>query len=126
MAIIRNTGMAAGASLILLLLAGCSQQQAGNAEKGQEAPAAAALQGPAKSGEELFRQYCSTCHPDGGNVSDPQKNLRRATLQAAHITRPEDIIRIMRHPESRMITFDQSTISDRDARAIAEYVLKAF
>jgi len=116
--------LAAGV-LLVLPLAACSTKPVEHADKGQK-PASEPPQATARSGEELFKQYCANCHPDGGNVSDPEKNLRRATLKAAHITRPEDIIRVMRRPESRMITFDQSTISDRDARAIAEYVLKAF
>lgn len=114
------------ASAVLLILVACNPEPDVKARKNTPVAGVAASQAPAKSGEELFKQFCATCHPDGGNASDPQRNLRRATLRANHITRPEDIIRIMRHPISRMITFDQSTISDRDARAIAEYVLSAF
>jgi|SRR5450631_3725044 len=117
---------AAAASILMLMLPACSPEPDRNARKSPPEPAAAARPAPAKTGEELFKQYCATCHPDGGNVSDPEKTLRRSTLRANHITRPEEIIRVMRHPLSRMITFDQSTISDQDARAIAEYVQAAF
>jgi len=74
----------------------------------------------------LFKQYCSSCHPDGGNVSDPQRPLYGSALRRNHITKPEDIVRILRNPLSRMIRFDVSTLSDKDARAIAEYVLATF
>jgi cytochrome c6 len=47
-------------------------------------------------------------------------------LKKNNITTPDDIVRIMRKPLSRMIRFDASTLSDKDARAIAEYVLKTF
>jgi cytochrome c6 len=77
-------------------------------------------------GEELFKQYCSSCHPDGGNVSDPERSLRGSALRSHHITRPRDIVRIMRTPISRMISFDAATLSDNDATAIADYVLYTF
>ena len=77
-------------------------------------------------GEALFRQYCASCHPNGGNVSDPKRTLHGSALKSNHITTPEDIVRIMRNPLSRMIRFDTSTLSDRDARAIAEYILITF
>jgi hypothetical protein len=32
----------------------------------------------------------------------------------------------MRNPKSRMIRLDPSTLSDKDARVIADYVLKTF
>jgi cytochrome c6 len=79
-----------------------------------------------KAGESLFKQNCSPCHPEGGNISDPQRSLRGPVLKANRITRPEDIVRIMRHPGSRMIRFDETTITDRDARLIAEYILATF
>jgi cytochrome c6 len=117
---------AAAASILMLMLPACSPEQGSNAQKSAPVPVSPAGNVPAKTGEELFRQYCATCHPEGGNVSDPGKNLRRSTLRANHLTRPEEIVRVMRHPLSRMITFDSSTISDQDARAIAEYVLATF
>lgn len=83
-------------------------------------------QGRALDGEALFKQYCATCHPDGGNVNDPKRNLRGSTLRANHITSSEDIVRILRNPISRMIRFDAAMLPDSEARAIAGYVLKTF
>jgi len=120
--------MAKVAALLVMsngIMAGCSREEPRNA-----APVAAGSASPSQAGvrdgEALFRQYCAPCHPDGGNVSDPARTLHGSVLKSKHITSPEDIVRIMRHPLSRMIRFDAATVSDEDARAIAEYVLKAF
>lgn len=120
----RTTTMACSvATLFTILLGGCSE----------EAPLTPAEQravsdprGQSRTGEELFMQFCHNCHPDGGNVSDPKRNLYGPALRKSHVTKPEHIVRIMRKPRSRMISFDQETISDKDARAIAEYVLNTF
>ena len=111
------------------LLTGCKKEAPQKAETGQVAMAvqvATERPGMLQSGEALFKQYCAACHPNGGNVSDPKRALYGSVLKSNHITTPEDSVRIMRHPLSRMIRFDASTLSDKDARAIAEYVLKAF
>jgi cytochrome c6 len=79
-----------------------------------------------QSGAVLFKQFCFNCHPDGGNVSDPDKTLHGSTLRKNHIDAPEDIVKIMRKPISRMIQFDEKAVSNKDARSIAEYVLDAF
>jgi len=107
------------------LLAGCSQEAPQKAGPGQPAVASGKA-GTSPSGEALFKQYCSSCHPDGGNVSDPGRPLYGSALRRNHITKPEDIVRIVRKPLSRMIRFDESTLSDQDARAIAEYILTTF
>ena len=119
------------AKLCLLLLvatgavAGCRKVEQ---QKVTAAPAASAPdpRETVPDGEALFRQYCAACHPNGGNVSDPERSLYGSVLRRKHITMPEDIVRIMRKPLSRMIRFDASTLSDKDARTIAEYVLMAF
>ena len=106
------------------IVAGCSKDQpqkvtvpAGSATDSQQS---------VRDGEALFKQYCATCHPNGGNVSDPKLTLNRSVLKSNHITAPDDIVRIMRNPLSRMIRFDVSTVSDKDARVIAEYILATF
>ena len=81
---------------------------------------------PSRDGAALFKQYCANCHPNGGNISDPKRTLHGSVLKRNHINTPEDVVRIMRNPRSRMIRFDPSTLSDRDARAIAEYILTTF
>jgi cytochrome c6 len=106
-------------------LAGCSRDES---QKPAAAPSKSALNSrePLRDGVALFTQYCAVCHPDGGNASDPGRTLYGPVLKKHNITTPDDIVRIMRKPQSRMIRFDASTLSDKDARAIAEYVLKRF
>ncbi|MCM2358242.1 MAG: c-type cytochrome [Geobacteraceae bacterium] len=104
------------ASLSLALLAAVCLAQAG-CGRGVES---------GKSGEELFLTHCSGCHPDGGNVKYPRKSLDRMTLAANGITTPAGIVAKMRRPGPGMKTFDRQTISDADARKVAEYILATF
>ena len=113
----------------ILLLAGCTKSTPQKSETGQDGKAVRVAKerlGMPQSGEAHFKRYCSPCHPDGGNVSDASRPLYGSVLRSNHITTPEDIVRIMRNPLSRMIRFDVSTLSDKDARAIAEYILATF
>lgn len=126
---ITTTGACSVAAVAICLLGGCSKEAPRQSEAPRTVPvqqAAPAPQVRMQSGEELFRQFCHNCHPDGGNVSDPRRPLYGSALRRNHITTPEDIVRIMRNPLSRMIRFDAKTIPDEDARRIAEYVLKTF
>lgn len=114
---------------VIFLLCGCSKEAPRETDELRTVPtrqAALNPQQPAQTGEALFRQFCHNCHPDGGNVSDSKRTLHGSALRKNHITKPEDIVRIMRNPQSRMIRFDAETISDKDARTIAEYVLNTF
>ncbi len=110
---------------VLAGVAGCGKDQQRKNTAAPPAPAAV-NQEPGRDGEALFKQYCAACHPNGGNVSDPERSLRGSVLKKRHITTPEDIVRIMRNPLSRMIRFDAATVSDKDARVIAEYILITF
>lgn len=117
------------ASFAMSLLFGCTQEAPRQGEAGHDqrpVQGGKVGAGLASSGESLFKQYCSSCHPDGGNVSDPSRPLYGSALRKNHINTPDDIVRIMRNPLSRMIRFDASTLSDRDARLIAEYILTTF
>ena len=78
------------------------------------------------SGESLFLRHCAGCHPDGKNIIYPQKDLRAMTLAANGITKPEDIVAVMRNPGRGMPRFDRAVIADGEARRIAEYVLQFF
>lgn len=118
----RSTIQACAVLMVLVpLLGGCRNKAPQNAEQASAPP-----QQQLDRGEELFKRYCATCHPDGGNVSDPERTLRGPALRSHHISKPQDIVSIMRTPISRMISFDATTISDKDARAIADYVLYTF
>jgi cytochrome c6 len=82
--------------------------------------------GKMNKGESLFKENCSPCHPDGGNVINPQKTLHKKDREANNIKKPMDIVSKMRNPGPGMTKFDKKTISDKDAKAIAEYILKTF
>ncbi len=79
-----------------------------------------------KSGEELFKEHCAVCHPDGGNIINPEKTLRKADLDAHNIREKADIVDKMRHPGKGMTTWSAAIIPDKDAEAIADYILKTF
>jgi cytochrome c6 len=79
-----------------------------------------------KSGEALFMKHCSVCHPDGGNIINPQKTLHKKDRTTNNIKSAKDIIGKMRNPGTGMTPFDSNVISDKDAREIAEYILKKF
>jgi mono/diheme cytochrome c family protein len=77
-------------------------------------------------GEALFKQYCIKCHKGGGNITNPEKTIRRKDLAANNINTPEDIVRIMRNPGKGMMKFSEEKILDDDSQKICEYILKTF
>ncbi len=83
-------------------------------------------QGAGEQGEALFKQYCAICHVDGGNIINPQKTLHKKDREANNVKTAQDIIHNMRNPGPGMTLFDEKTISAKQAREIAEYVLKTF
>ena len=87
------------------------------------------------TGEFLFKEHCSACHPDGGNIFNSKKTLKQRDLKANDITTAEAIVKKMRnpgpvptHPQdwAGMKMFDKNKISDEDALKIGEYILKTF
>jgi cytochrome c6 len=79
-----------------------------------------------KSGEALFKEHCAACHPDGGNIINPRKTLKKKDLEANKAASAEAIINLMRAPGPGMLKFDAKTLPDKEARSIAEYILKTF
>ena len=77
-------------------------------------------------GEKLFMKHCSKCHPDGGNVITVAKSLNPQDRGANNVKTEEDIIRLMRTPGPGMVKFGKSVISEKDAKAIAGYIMKTF
>jgi cytochrome c6 len=69
---------------------------------------------------------CSSDLLNGGNTINPAKPINKKALEAKGIRKPADIIRQMRNPGPGMTRFDGKTIQDKEARAIAEYILKTF
>ncbi len=85
--------------------------------------------GPAaksSAGEKAFAKHCAVCHANGGNIINTAKPLYKKSLEANGFRKPDDIVRNMRNPGPAMTRFDEKTIPDKEARAIAEYILKTF
>jgi cytochrome c6 len=78
------------------------------------------------SGEKEFKEHCAVCHPDGGNIINPSKTLKQSSLKANGINTKADIVKIMRNPGPGMTKFDESALSDKEAKAIADYIIKTF
>lgn len=77
-------------------------------------------------GKKEFEKHCTACHPGGGNTVNAKKPLFGKTLEANGVKSTKDIITKMRNPGPGMTRFDEKTISNDEAKAIAEYVLKSF
>lgn len=77
-------------------------------------------------GEMLFMKHCSKCHPDGGNVVMVTRSLNRNDREANKVKTEEDIVNLMRNPGPGMVKFGKDVISEKDAKAIAEYIMKTF
>ena len=80
----------------------------------------------APSGEAHFKKLCEACHPYGGNVLRPTKNLSRAVRERNGIRTVNDIVKLLRKPGQDMTVYDEKTLSDKDARNIAAYVIGNF
>lgn len=80
----------------------------------------------APAGDALFKERCAACHPDGGNIINPQKTLKKKDLAASKLTEAKKIVAYMRKPGPGMTPFDAKSLPDKDATAIATYILKTF
>ena len=87
-------------------------------------PPAQAAEG--SQGEEAFAKNCAVCHPGGKNSINPAKTLSKKALAANGIQGAADIVGKMRNPGPGMTQFDEKSIPDKTAKAIAEYILKTF
>jgi cytochrome c6 len=73
-----------------------------------------------------FKEHCAVCHPDGGNIINKKKTLKKASLAASGIKDWKGIVKAMRNPGPGMTKFDKKSIPDKEAKAIADYILKTF
>src|SRR5512136_2159020 len=78
------------------------------------------------NGKTEFEKHCAVCHKDGGNTINPAKTLSKKDRMANKVKSAADIVKLMRKPGPGMTTFDTKTISDKEAKAIAEYIIKTF
>ena len=77
-------------------------------------------------GKAGFNKYCASCHPNGGNIIIPAKTLKKADLEKVGVKSWKDVVGKIRKPGPGMTAFNSQTISDKEAKEIAEYVLKTF
>lgn len=77
-------------------------------------------------GKKEFEEHCAVCHPNGGNIINKMKPLDSKSLKANGVKNAKDIIAKMRNPGPGMTKFDDKTISNKEAKAIADYIMKAF
>jgi mono/diheme cytochrome c family protein len=72
-----------------------------------------------QTGEVLFQQNCAACHANGGNVINPQKPLKDGPSLKSFAT----FLPWIRKPVQPMPAFPPSTISDRQAKELYDYIL---
>jgi len=81
---------------------------------------------PPIKGEAEFKKHCAACHADGGNIMNPTKTLSKSDREKSGIKTVKDLIKVMRKPTGQMIAFDKKTLPDKEAKLIAEYIIKKF
>jgi cytochrome c6 len=73
-----------------------------------------------------FVEHCASCHPKGGNIVNPKKTLSKKVMAANGVKNAKDIVGKMRNPGPGMTRFDAKAVSDKEATAIANYILATF
>jgi cytochrome c6 len=84
------------------------------------------VKGEKIDGKKEFERHCAVCHPNGGNIINVKKPLNKKSLEANGVKTAKDVIGKMRKPGPGMTSFDDKTISNKEAKAIADYILKTF
>jgi len=80
----------------------------------------------AVDGKELFARHCSGCHYEGGNSVNRSKPLHRLFRHANGLRTVDDLVNKIRRGGQGMPAYRPDRISDPEARAIAEYIIKTF
>lgn len=83
-------------------------------------------QAEANTGKAKFEEHCAVCHANGGNIVKADKTLMRKDREKYGVKTAKGIVNTMRNPGVGMPPFDKKTLSDKDAEAIADYILKTF
>ncbi len=78
------------------------------------------------SGEKLFARHCAVCHPQGGNIINPKKTLKKSDLEARNLKTVDDIVAFLRAGAPGMPKFAETALANAEAREIASYILQAF
>ncbi len=77
-------------------------------------------------GTDIFKAKCASCHPNGGNVMKKEKTLHLKDLEANKLKSANDLVKYLRAPGPGMPKFDAKSLPDKDAKEVAEYILKTF
>lgn len=115
-----------------VVMSGCSErQETAEAPKAQEVErrvesAAESNDYDAKAAQQTFETHCASCHPDGGNIMNSQKTLKKESLAESGMTTAQDIVDVMRDPGQGMPAFDAETIPDDRALELGRYILETF
>lgn len=112
----REITAAQAQSIAAYILTALSGQSAGRSEDGQ------------LSGRQLFEKYCSICHPDGGNIVNPKKTLKKKDRDANGITTQDKLAGYMMNPGPGMprLVHEDREITQEQARSIAAYIIETF
>jgi cytochrome c6 len=80
------------------------------------------------SGETLFLENCSRCHPKGGNIINPSKTLNKRTLAAINLDTEDALLQYLLNPGPGMprLIHRESGLSEPDARKIIRFILTTF
>jgi cytochrome c6 len=79
-----------------------------------------------ETGEAEFKEHCAVCHPDGGNIINPKKTLHKKDREANNVKTEADIIKNIRKPGPGMTAFDEKTLTDKEAKEVARFIIRAF
>lgn len=81
-----------------------------------------------KSGEMLFVENCSRCHPNGGNIINPSKTLKQGTLAANNLQKEDALLTYLLNPGPGMprLIHRDTGLSEPDARKLIHYIMETF
>ncbi|MGV8057232.1 MAG: c-type cytochrome [Smithellaceae bacterium] len=70
-------------------------------------------------GERIFLTNCNICHANGGNKITPEQPLRNSD----DLENFKTFLSLIRTPEKLMPSFKASQISDKEAKALYDYIV---
>jgi cytochrome c6 len=76
-------------------------------------------------GKRLFLKHCALCHPNGQNVVNPDKTLRKKDLDKNGLSTINSLVRYMKNPGQGMpkLVHENQEITKDQARGVAAYIL---
>ena len=74
-------------------------------------------------GENLFANYCMSCHAGGSNIIIPEKNLKKETLETLGINNHDSILYQITNGKNGMPAFG-GRLKQIEMEAITSYILE--